>query len=203
MEEIKCTECGQAAPLYHRPDWTTCSAACRQRRRRRMNRNPIPQELRDRSRWVVWKYRDGKKVPYQSVGGPASSADPRTWTEYENVKNYINEWPDGIGFVLNGDGIACVDIDDCFTPNGYLTTAARTLLGMTGATYVEISPSGNGLHIWGYGKMPSSGRVKKFGTQKVEAYSTGRYITVTGKTPPVSFDQLVSIQQLLDFVDSL
>lgn len=47
--------------------------------------------------------------------------------------------------------------------------------------WIELSPSGEGLHIWGTTPVGPD-RSAVIGGLKVEFYSTGRYITVTGKT---------------------
>jgi primase-polymerase (primpol)-like protein len=82
---------------------------------------------------------------------------------------------DGLGFVLNGDGIACVDLDHCID-GGVLAPWAQLILDRTPATYVEVSPSGTGLHIFGFAHV-GLGRNKG----GVEFYDRGRYMTVTGK----------------------
>ena len=82
---------------------------------------------------------------------------------------------DGVGFVLNGDGIACIDLDDCLV-DGRPKPWARRILRSTPATYVEVSPSGRGLHIFGYAEV-GRGRC----TKGVEVYDRGRYICVTGR----------------------
>ena len=54
----------------------------------------------------------------------------------------------GPGFVLNGDGIVCIDLDHCLTGRVLEPWAADILAACPG-TYIEVSPSGDGLHIWG------------------------------------------------------
>lgn len=108
----------------------------------------------------------------------ASSTDPETWSSYSEAKSScVGE---GIGFVLNGDGIACVDLDGVLS-DGVLDPRAESLLASLDSFYVEISPSGRGVHAWVRGGSPSG---RKVYTQddglKVEWYSDGRYITVTG-----------------------
>jgi primase-polymerase (primpol)-like protein len=52
-------------------------------------------------------------------------------------------------------------------------------------TYVEFSPSGRGLHVWGFGSLNRGRRFVRDG-MKVEVYGDGRYLTVTGKKYGVS-----------------
>jgi primase-polymerase (primpol)-like protein len=80
----------------------------------------------------------------------------------------------GVGFVLNGDGIACIDLDHCIT-GGVLADWAADIVARAGKTFVEVSPSGTGLHIWGFAEV---GRGRRMG--QVEVYDRGRYMTVTG-----------------------
>jgi primase-polymerase (primpol)-like protein len=86
----------------------------------------------------------------------------------------------GLGFVLNGDGIVCLDVDQCLDERGRLTQGAAALLDLAGTTYVEVSPSGKGLHVWGRAEL-TQGRRVSFRGQSVELYPSGRYMTVTGK----------------------
>jgi primase-polymerase (primpol)-like protein len=83
----------------------------------------------------------------------------------------------GLGFVL-GDGVGCIDLDHCLV-NGVPTDAATEVLAAYPGNYVEVSPSGDGLHIWGSAE-PEPGTRRVEDGLSVERYSTGRYITVTG-----------------------
>jgi putative DNA primase/helicase len=145
-------------------------------------RNNIPEELRQRSQWVVWKLekRDGKptKVPYIAGGvGKASSTDSLTWRPFEEVVQALETGRyDGIGFVFSsGDPYAGVDLDNCRDrETGEIAEwAAKIIEAFDG--YAEASPSGTGVHIIVRGKAPN----KKRG--RVEAYSSERYFTVTGE----------------------
>jgi putative DNA primase/helicase len=142
----------------------------------------IPEELRRRPQWVVWKLeqRDGKptKVPYIAGGvGKASSTNSETWRTFEEAVQAL--WTgryDGIGFVFSsGDPFAGVDLDGCRNPEtGELEEwAAEIVQALDG--YSEASPSGTGVHIIVRGKAPN----KKRGN--VEAYSERRFFTMTGQ----------------------
>lgn len=125
-------------------------------------------ELRRRDRWVCWTVR---KVPVQPDGSPASSTNPFTWSAWSTVKRFERR-----GFVL-GNGIGCIDLDHCLT-GGQLDPAVAHLVPAD--TYVEISPSGTGLHVFGY-LAEQPGRKFRIGAAGVEIYSVGRYMTVTGR----------------------
>lgn len=111
------------------------------------------------------------KVPLTVTGEAASSTDSATWSTYEQVRGF-----DRKGFVLDGDGIVCLDLDHCLV-DGQPTGRAAEILAALPATYVEVSPSGDGLHVWGRASV-GAGRKLAGG---VEVYGTGRYITVTGR----------------------
>lgn len=106
-----------------------------------------------------------------------SVTNPAHWSTYQAAK--VSRYGDGLGFVLNGDGIVCIDLDHCIV-DGQVNAEAQALLDSLPETYSEISPSGNGLHVWGYAKMDSGRRFTRNGLS-VEIYPSGRYITMTGK----------------------
>jgi len=142
----------------------------------------IPEELRQRPQWVVWKLdkRGDKptKVPYIAGGvGRASSTDSLTWRSFEEAVQALETGRyAGIGFMFSsGDPFAGVDLDDCRDPEtGVLEEWAEKIVADFGG-YAEASPSGRGVHIIVRGKAPN----KKRG--RVEAYSSERFFTVTGE----------------------
>lgn len=143
----------------------------------------IPEEMRRRRQWVAWKLeeRNGKstKIPYIVAGGEgrASSTDSETWGSFEEAVQALKTGLyKGIGFVFSsGDPYAGIDLDGCRDPEtGELEEwAAEIVRDLDG--YAEVSPSGTGVHIIVRGKAPN----KKRG--RVEAYSSGRFFTISGK----------------------
>ena len=85
---------------------------------------------------------------------------------------------DGVGFVLNGDGLVCVDLDNCVS-DGVLSEWAERVLKLFPGAAVEVSLSGHGLHVWGTGPLVS--RVVDVFGGKVEVYADKRYIAMTGR----------------------
>jgi primase-polymerase (primpol)-like protein len=137
-------------------------------------------------RWI----RHDAKVPRRVYGGNASTTDPKSWASYESAR--ASSVGDGIGFVFAADGIAGIDLDHCLT-NGRLVGWAAPIVKQARGTYIEISPSGTGLHIFGFGVV---GAGRKIG--HVEVYDRARYFTVTGhrfKRAPLA---LANIQPLID-----
>jgi putative DNA primase/helicase len=142
----------------------------------------IPEELRQRPQWVVWKLevRDGKptKVPYIAGGvGKADTTDLMTWRTFEEAVQVLRTGRyDGVGFIFSsGDPYAGIDLDKCRdAETGKLEEWAEKIVEAFGG-YAEVSQSGTGVHIIVKGKAPN----KKRG--KVEAYSSERYFAMTGR----------------------
>lgn len=142
----------------------------------------IPAELKALPRWVCWKFeqRGGKmtKVPYTPTGGRAKSNDPATWVAFDECRAAHERGRfDGIGFQLDGSGIVGVDIDHARDAAGNWNTAAADITERL-ASYAEISPSGEGVHI--FIKAVKPGNKSKNAAAGVEMYDTKRFFTVTG-----------------------
>ncbi len=154
-----------------------CSTSCRVMGNRRP---PLPQAMTRQDRWVLWKpfKRRGtwSKLPIQLDGAPASSTDPGTWVAFAQVRGELRK-----GFVLGG-GIGCIDLDECIT-DGVIAPWAQKVIAehVASAVWIEVSPSGNGVHIF-TPMGPGSGRVIRDGERKIEIYppDSGRFICVTG-----------------------
>lgn len=146
-----------------------CSGRCRVAAHRRKS---IPAELLALPRWI----RHQNKRPMTVEGFWASTTNPAHRSPYEAAK--ASKVGDGLGFVLNGDGIVCVDLDHC-VEDGVVSPVAQSIVDHFVGCFVEISPSGSGLHIWGKASL-TSGRRFVWNGQPVEIYPDGRYITVTG-----------------------
>ncbi len=148
----------------------------------------IPEELRRRPQWVVWKYeeRDGKttKVPYIAGGvGRASSTDLMTWRTFEEAVKAVQASPGrygGVGFVFcSADPFVGVDLDDCRnSETGELEEwAARVIEDFKDVVLIEVSPSGDGIHLITRGVCKDG-----VNTKAMEVYGQDRYFTVTGAT---------------------
>lgn len=148
----------------------------------------IPPELAAVPNWVCWRAEPNKdpakkplKVPYSARAGyRASSVDRADWCTFGEAMAASGNYS-GIGFVLDGSGLAGVDIDHCVT-DGTPDPAALALLDKLGAAYVELSPSGTGLRAFGHAPNLPSGVAGKLHGMHVELYTSGRYLTVTGNT---------------------
>ena len=148
----------------------------------------IPEQLTERPQWVCWRLetRNGKptKVPYiAGTNSRASSTDLMTWSsfEYALAAYEAGEPPyDGIGFVFcSADPFVGIDLDDCRDPeSGEIAPWAQVIISSVKEGYVEVSPSGTGIHIIVEGTVRGGGMRKG----KVEMYGRGRFFTITGRT---------------------
>ena len=154
----------------------------------------VPAVMKSKRQWVRWKLEPGEngkptKVPYQTSGKKASNADPSTWTDYRTaVTGATINREQGVGFMF-ADGFAGIDLDGCRNPKtGEITPWADDIIQSIDNVYVEVSPSGTGLHIFVLGKVP--GADKKFnlnpaigyGKAAIEIYDERRYFTATGNS---------------------
>ena len=141
----------------------------------------IPNELKQRTRWVNWQYRKrrGKltKVPLNPRTGREASCDtPATWGTFHQALATLSPGKlDGIGFQL-GPPYVGIDLDKCRAPEtGVIEPWAQEIIDELNS-YTEISPSGQGVHVLAKGSLPAGPRR----AGQVEMYSGGRYLTVTG-----------------------
>jgi hypothetical protein len=165
-----CFVCHAKLSPLTRADARFCSGRCRVAAHRRQP----PAHLRTLDRWV--RHLDDKR-PVTVTGEPASSTNPATWSTHAQAAS--SESGVGLGFVLNGDGVVCVDLDHCVS-SGRLEPWAAQLLADCPATFIELSVSGTGLHVWGFGSV-ARGRRMRVGDGGVEVYGDKRYIAVTGR----------------------
>lgn len=148
----------------------------------------IPERLTERPQWVCWKLeqRDDKptKVPYAphvDMGIRASSTDLMTWGTFSEALTAYEDGTgiyDGIGFVFSSADPFCgIDLDGCRDPEtGEISPWARKIISSAEEGYVEISPSGTGIHIIVEGKVRGGGMRKG----PIEMYSRRRFFTITG-----------------------
>lgn len=159
------------------------------------NWNGVPQELQNIRQWVLWKnvVRSGKetKIPWSVWDQPASSTDPKTWSDWENVVVQFDERRHaGVGYVFSKtDGFVGIDLDSCRCKStGVIAPWAQKWIDKY-QTYTEISPSETGVKLWLKSdrlfakgtniKIPERG-MNPDKDPGVEMYSDGRYFAVTG-----------------------
>jgi hypothetical protein len=164
----------------------------------RCNMNYLLEVLQQFPHWVRWEYewklKPGKepklkKPPYSMrTGRKAWVNRPSDWCQY------VNWLPNNLGFVLTREcNFICIDIDNKAN-DPTLVDLHRRILADFADTYIEVSPSGGGLHIWLRGTFGQSSFTTsigitthtdleksgyKYGDIGVEFYCNARYMTVT------------------------
>lgn len=160
----------------------------------------IPAEMKQHTHWCVYGRRgqkgidalneDGKlnKIPFNPTTGKAASSNkPETWATFnEAVTAYNRGTFNGVGYFFrhDDDGMAGIDIDHKFVA-GKLDDDARQIVDQFPNTYIELSPSGDGLHIYTLGMPIKCGKgtrnkwLEVYG-QDVQGKNSHRYFCVTG-----------------------
>lgn len=166
----------------------------------------IPPEMKAVNNWVCWKFqkRNGRKtkIPYNpKTGGMAKSNNPKTWASYETAVNALSGGTyDGIGFELGSSPFVGIDIDHCIEGGAVNKEAQKIIDDFTG--YVELSPSGAGVHIIVKADI-ADGKGRRKGN--IEIYPAGRFFTVTGNVIP-GYEKISTegkaLQALIAIVDA-
>ncbi|MFB6254195.1 MAG: phage/plasmid primase, P4 family [Halobacteriaceae archaeon] len=117
----------------------------------------VPAELRDRDQWLLWDgSNDTPRQPHWRGDFAISWSDPADWHSFDDAVAAADEresW--GIGYVMALDNpdvprglYGCIDIDGGLTEDGTLQNWVPDIDRFRNAnTYIERSPSGNGIHI--------------------------------------------------------
>lgn len=160
----------------------------------------LPAEMKALQRFVGWKKEDlnGKiaKLPFSLIDGQASDwNNPHRWLSFAEAKGKN----DPLGFVLlEKDKITCVDLDHVIQ-DGKLTEMAKGIVETFRGTYMELSQSGKGIHIFVKGTIPQNLNLSNKG---IELYKNNRYIALTGNVGDGTFfpksNQLLPKQEELD-----
>jgi primase-polymerase (primpol)-like protein len=163
--------------------------------------NPAMQLLRSRPQWVCWDHvwranlnkpggGDWTKPPMNPrTGEVASATDPEVWSDYETAARGVSRYElAGVGFALSpDDNLTGIDLDHCRNKEtGELQPWAAEIVALN-ETYVEVSPSGEGLRLISAGKED---KAIKFDPAQVEIYGTSRYLTITGQHLPGTPDRI-------------
>lgn len=159
----------------------------------------VPKSITIKRNWCVYR-RDGDrpKVPHAPAGYKMAWSIPANWITFEQARNaYIAglELPeghknrfDGIGFFISREkdaklDIYGIDLDHCRNKEtGEIDQWAKDVLNKLNS-YSEISPSGEGIHIFVRGMLPegtknTNDRMKD--KNRIEVFVDKHHITVTG-----------------------
>jgi hypothetical protein len=145
----------------------------------------IPAGLVSHRQFIIWRLEPGAvkptKVPVnpRAPAYPASVMDPGNWLSAdEAVRLSMQLGPAyGVGFVFTEElGLWFLDIDGALTPEREWNAVAQQLVQVFDGAYVEVSQSGQGIHIVGTGPVPEHGCKNK--TFHLELYHTDRFMAL-------------------------
>lgn len=153
----------------------------------------IPDKLKDLPIWLLWKAQPNgklkpKKVAYWASGKirrgkQGGDEDIANLVSFDRAWGVYNAAPDryaGVGVaLLTGMNVGALDLDDCIKADGSLIEdlSVRRIIKAVSASgcYIEKSPSASGLRVFG-----STEGFPQIAASGLEAYSQGRFMTVTG-----------------------
>lgn len=143
----------------------------------------FPKQLTEKNQWLVWKFeqyegdKKPRKVPYyvsgkKRFGKQGDESDIASLSNFESAKSALDFGNyDGLGFaLLASDNFIGIDIDSNADPE-----LVKNIISGIGS-YTELSPSGNGYHIW------VNGQTKTFKDNNVgiEVFANAQFLTMTG-----------------------
>lgn len=150
----------------------------------------IPEALKRYKRWAPWRAewntKRGKwdKIPKQcNAEWGLSNQKPEKWYTFERAAKALRDNPgalSGLGFVVTGlHDLVAIDLDGCLDANGHPDEFAQRVMREL-SSYTEISPSGRGLRIVGFGSLDFDWTNHDRG---IEVYggNTARFLTFTGR----------------------
>lgn len=151
-------------------------------------RKNIPRELQSNPQWIVFqkmprtnRYGEMKiaKIPISAVSLSAKEWNRKDkWASFEEALFVlVNSKLDGLAFVLSSDDpFACIDLDHCLE-NDSLSLAAKSIIEIFTGSYMELSQSKQGVHIFCKGRVPINLNSQING---VEIYQENHCIAMTG-----------------------
>ncbi|MBY3194254.1 DUF3987 domain-containing protein [Rhizobium laguerreae] len=167
----------------------------------------IPQDLRNIAQWVLWKplWKNSKvaKMPCFLDGDGFDHSNPANWRSFEAVVADMQSSQQGhygIGIVLAGSGIVCIDYDDHDADDRAAVAAGATWASDTlrdVPTYAETSISGKGQHILYRGVLPHGRTGSVLPQISWEVYSAS-FIAITGNTVWGSRSSIADGQAIID-----
>lgn len=123
----------------------------------------VPKSIVDEEVWTTYfNTDDGRRVPCSGISAKpryinSHDPEPKHLVTFEealtNVERSRHQLPrdkalDGTMLILGAmDGLSCIDLDDVIGDDGKLDELASDILDDLSATYAEVSPSGNGVHL--------------------------------------------------------
>ena len=169
--------------------------------------------LIERPQWCVWRWTqrpDGswQKPPFVAAqpARHASTNDPNTWTDYATALATVQAGhADGLTYILTkNDPYGAIDLDHCRDKLCSIDVWAQNFLQAAVHTYQEITPSGEGIRIWGLaaGEPLNSKYALEIDGKKVAAElfrRTPKALTISGATLDPAIRQLTNIDKTFEW----
>jgi hypothetical protein len=168
------------------------------------NLPPALAPLIERPQWCVWKWTqlpNGKwqKPPFMALQPDrhASTTAPDTWCDYPTALAAVQAGhADGISYIITKDDpLSAIDLDHCRCPlTNSIDVWAQNYLQAAANTYAEVTPSGEGIRIWGFADGDPLHR--KFTLKIEEKDIAAELFRHTNKALTITGYQLNTIKQL-------
>ena len=169
--------------------------------------------LTQRDQWSVWRWTqkpDGEwqKPPFQAAQPDrhASTKDPSTWTDYSTALAAVQAgYGDGLSYMLTKDDpFGAIDLDHCRDKLCSIDVWAQNFMQAAVDTYQEVTPSGEGIRIWGLaqGDPLNSKFTLEIGGKQVAAElfrRSNKALTITGSTLNPSICELTNIDKVFSW----
>src|SRR6516225_9395999 len=166
--------------------------------------------LTERPQWCNWRWTqkpDGRwqKPPFMATQPErhASTNDPDTWADYRTALAAVQAGhADGISYILTKDDpFGAIDLDHCRDNLCSVDPWAQNFMQAAVDTYQEVTPSGEGIRIWGLaaGDPLHSKYTLEINGKKVAAElfrRTNKALTITGYTLDRSVQRFANIDRV-------
>lgn len=170
------------------------------------------QPLQQWRQWMLFRLVPGKngkkdKLPVSpNTLAVVSAHDPAGWTSYDAAfaaLQGLSPEDHGLAFVFTAqDPFFFLDIDHCLE-NGQWSQTALQLGSLMQGCAVEISSSGEGLHIFGMYDGAEPSHRKKNADYGIELYTSGRFVALTNNIlVPGGSSAFVAGSQLQALIDT-
>lgn len=153
-----------------------------------MSYENIPQQIRENMGFCCWNPETRKgnptKIAYNPLNRRKVHVDrPQDFVDFKTAMKYVKKYA-GLGIRVSGKQ-AVIDLDHCITEDGKLMPWAADIVAHCPNAYIEISPSGTGLHIAfllpdGFVYDKDAYYIKKGNLEFYCENATNRFMTVTG-----------------------
>lgn len=139
---------------------------------------PAFKELARYNQFILWRIIGADKIPMSPAGHKIDPHTPTNWMTYERAEVLAVNGLE-IGFVFtSGDPFFFVDLDKC-REGDHWSKNALAMLGHFPGAAVEVSCSGNGLHIIGQYSGAEPVHKCKNKALKMELYTSKRFVALT------------------------